>query len=162
MTLQFEDFSYNTDKTNSTKPVARRLFTDQSQLSGTWFIYPRQPGWRCVMCQDVLTDLLIAQKLVNNAVLKMRAILYQWDKSDHLDYTEMPTVPFWSVLFWCLIPVHKYIKRGLGHSIFRNVNTYKKYSLLLLSVLKVFKYNKNVFKIDQFYKIVNAFIVTFD
>lgn len=83
---------------------------------------PRQPGWRCVMCQDVLTDLSIAQTLVNNAVLKMRAILYQWDKSVQLDYTEMPTVPFWSLLFWCLIHVHKYVKRGLGHSIFRNVN----------------------------------------
>ncbi len=99
---------------------------------------PRQPGWRCVMCQDVLTDLSIAQTLVNNAVLKMRYILYQWDRSDHLDYTEMPTVPFWSVLFWCLILVHKYVKHGLWHSVFRNVNKYKKIFLIIVISVKSF------------------------
>lgn len=118
-------FSLKTSATAQTKQIPPGLsWGCYSLIRVIWnLIYlPRQPGWRCVMCQDVLTDLSIAQTLVNNAVLKMRAILYQWDKSVQLDYTEMPTVPFWSLLFWCLIHVHKYVKRGLGHSIFRNVN----------------------------------------
>ncbi len=159
-------FSLKTSATTQTKQIPPGLSWGGYSLIRLiiWnLIYlPRQPGWRCVMCQDVLTDLSIAQTLVNNAVLKMRYILYQWDRSDHLDYTEMPTVPFWSLLFWCLIPVHKYVKRGLWHSVFRNVNKYKKYYLLFFSVLKAFKYNKHLFKIGKFYKIVNAFIVTFD
>jgi len=43
----------------------------------------------------VPTDLSIAQTLVNNAVLKMRAILYQPGKPHQVDYTEMPTVTWY-------------------------------------------------------------------